>query len=199
MDFLREHILTTSIPPKDLFEGRKTEVEMEQLLNELLPPVVRNKSLSKAELRKLSSYNIYKIDGMENSYRGPRCYFDLKLLEPNNRELIFADSVVDCVIMENDTDKLVEFIQAMQKDNIYIGCNFGTEQTDWALALNQYCNPLCKDKKEYNVLGGCLLGIEDVVKKLTTEQKKAMGWTKEFETKLLEKLAKDIDYRFSGY
>ena len=187
MDFLRNHVFETAT------NGRKTEEAMEKFLDELLPPVMRNKNLMQAELTKLMHYKIYKIDGMKNSYRGPRMYYDISLLEPNNRELIFADRVVDDVIFDKDTNKLVEFIKTMQKDNIYIGCNYGTYQTDQALALNQYCNPLCEDKKHYSINGGFLLGIQDVVEEFTSEQKKAMGWTKEFETQLLEKLAKDID------
>ncbi len=189
MDYLREHILSQALPPKELYSGRMSKFELNNFLEKLLPPIIKNKNLPKADLEKLKSYNISKIEGMQNSYRGPRVYSDIKILEPLKLKLVFADYVVDDVMQEMDTNKLVEFIKTMQSDSIYIGCLFGTDRTDEALLINQYFNPLSRDTNRYPINGIGTLGVfEDILNKLTPVQKKEMCWTQEFETKLRKKI-----------
>ena len=195
MDYLREHILSQALPPKELYGGRMSEFELNSFLEKLFPPIVKNKNLPEADLGKLKSYNISKIEGMQNSYRGPREYSDIKILEQLKLKLVFADNVVDDVIWDMDTNKLVKFIKTMQSDNIYIGCMFGTDRTDEALLINQYFNPLSKDTNKYHINGIGTLGVfEDICNNLTLEQKKEMCWTQEFETKLRKKIKENIEY-----
>ena len=86
---------------------------------------------------------------------------------------------------------LVEFIQTMQKGNVLIGCELGTDKTDFALWLNEFFNP-----KTETYVDGALRGIYiDIAKKiyqhLSQEDKKVMGWDEEFDKNFLK--------RFEGY
>ena len=190
LDYLREHILSNVLLPKELYGGRMSEFELNKYLEKHLPRVVRDKSLQKADLKKLETYNIHKIEGSKNTFRGPRGYSDIKLLQQFKLNLVFADDVVEDVVLNEDTNKLVDFIKNMQSDNVFIGCVLGTNQTDAALLINQYFNPLCKDTKSYPIQGIATLDIfRDICDNLTPEQKKAMAWTQEFEIKLRDKIA----------
>lgn len=190
LDYLRKHILSNALPPKELYGGRMSEFELNKYLKKHLPRVVREKSLSKADLEKLETYNIYKIEGSKNSYRGPREYSDIKMLQPFKQNLVFADSVVDDVLLNEDTNKLVDYIKTMQSDNVFVGCNLGIDQTDTALLINQYFNPLCKDTESYPIHGIVTLDTFRLIcDNLTAEQKKTMAWTQEFEIKLRDKIA----------
>ena len=190
LDYLREHILSKALSPKELYGGRMSEFELNKYLEKHLPRIVNDKSLSKADLEKLETYSIYKIEGSKNSFRGPRAYSDIAMLQPLKLKLVFADKVVDNVILNQDINKLVDYIKNMQSDNVFIGCILGTNDTDAALLINQYFNPLCRDTKSYPIRGIATLDIfEDICDNLTPEQKKAMSWSQEFEIKLRDKIA----------
>ena len=83
----------------------------------------------------------------------------------------------------NFIDKFVKFIQTMQQDNVYVGCEFGTNRTDNMLMLNNFFNPYAKNTKTYiNRLNSCYVpSLQTFVQNMTQEHKNAMGWTKEFE------------------
>lgn len=92
----------------------------------------------------------------------------------------------------NFIDKFVKFIQTMQQDNVYVGCEFGTNRTDNMLMLNNFFNPYAKNTKTYiNRLNSCYIpSLQTFVQNMTQEHKNAMGWTKEFEKEVLAKISK---------
>ena len=92
----------------------------------------------------------------------------------------------------NFIDEFVKFIQTMQQDNVYVGCEFGTNRTDNMLMLNNFFNPYAKNTKTYiNRLNSCYVpSLQTFVQNMTQEHKNAMGWTKEFEKEVLAKISK---------
>lgn len=92
----------------------------------------------------------------------------------------------------NFIDEFVKFIQTMQQDNVYVGCEFGTNTTDNMLMLNNFFNPYAKNTKTYiNRLNSCYVpSLQTFVQNMTQEHKNAMGWTKEFEKEVLAKISK---------
>ena len=77
----------------------------------------------------------------------------------------------------------IKFINFMQKDNVYIGCECGTYDTDRALMLNDFFNP-----KAQNVpRAGCFaddIYLDAMIRlynNLTPEDKAKLGWDEEFE------------------
>ena len=202
-DNLFGHLYEMLGMPSDdvIYDGRMTEYEMKRFLDELIPPVVRKKNqLSDAELDNLLNWHIQPIIGTENSFRGPAGYRDIKQLKPYNLEFVNAEYIYDLVFDMTDTDELVEFIKTMQKDNIYIGCPFGMKQTDYVLAVNQYFNPMSKDTYDYSVNSYSTWDtFEDLCDALTPEQKKEMGWTEEFETKLRQKIKANREWLYENW
>ena len=87
--------------------------------------------------------------------------------------------------------ELVDFLKKMQEGNIYIGCQHGANDTDIALLLNDLFNPTLEDKCPTKIPPSDsdfpikLNTIYDAFKK---SDKKALGWTKEFEQRLIKKL-----------
>ena len=195
-DNLRGHLLyeILGMPNPDvIYDGRKTDYEMERFLDELLPPIVRKKNLSQEELDDLLNYNIRPIQGTKNSFRGPAGYRDIEQLKPNNLEFVNAEYVYNR-LFDEDTEELVEFIKTMQKDNVYVGCQFGQKQTNFVLLANQFFNPMSKDTKDYAFRNeSTWFTFESLCDALTPEQKKEMGWTEEFETKFRQKIKAEYE------
>jgi len=94
--------------------------------------------------------------------------------------------------LEVELDKFVEFIQTMQKDNFYIGCEFGTYATDNALLLNRFFNPK-RTAPISNIRSNAEFFIKTYFIKLYNNlqphHKNAMGWTKSFNEDLGNRLA----------
>ena len=90
------------------------------------------------------------------------------------------------------SNKFIQFIQFMQKGNLYIACEWGTYTTDGGLMLNYFFNPLFKGTSEYlspdNKIH--LYEVRKLYNNLTSEHKKMLGWTKEFDTATAKKLEK---------
>ncbi len=89
-------------------------------------------------------------------------------------------------------ERFVEYIETMQKGYYYIGCEFGTYKTDDFLLLNEYFNP----KVDACVPRGDLFKLDmmkDLYNKLTPEDKKRMGWTKEFDEGVPKRIQMAID------
>ena len=91
-------------------------------------------------------------------------------------------------------NKFIKFIQTMQKENVLIGCEYGTYSTDNALMLNHHFNPKairtpsCINMHNHRFL-------ETLIKlysNLTESHKLQLGWDKNFETMLLNKLKKYV-------
>ena len=84
----------------------------------------------------------------------------------------------------------IKLIKVLQKDYFYIGWEYGTYLTDSVLLLNTIFNPKCKDEP---IMFDLLPYYEDIVifyKNLTPEDKKEMGWDKDFEDNFYKRLDK---------
>lgn len=114
-------------------------------------------------------------------------YFDFDISMMRNRY----------VSPEEKKDRLIEFIKTMQKEYIYMGCECGTYKTDAAVKFNTLFNP--------NVKGYCKIYSPEMVdfvsytayeiyQVMTTEDKKSIGWTPEFEENFNEKLQKMLGW-----
>lgn len=84
-------------------------------------------------------------------------------------------------------DRFVEYINVMQKGYYYIGCEFGTYRTDDFLLLNYVFNPKaniegvpCSDLFKLDLM-------KNLYDNLAPEDKKRMGWTKEFDKNVLRR------------
>lgn len=92
-------------------------------------------------------------------------------------------------------EKFVNYIKTMQKDNVYIGCEFGKFKTDNALLVNSLFNPAFSDTENcvsfYNKYD--LPEVVNLYKNLTPEHKKQMGWSEEFDAEFMPKLEKIME------
>ena len=84
-------------------------------------------------------------------------------------------------------DNFVRFIQTMQKENVLIGCEFGTKTTDYAIQLNYFFNPkadimLFSRDKYFGMT------MQRIYENLSTEDKEAIGWDSEFDKNFLNRL-----------
>lgn len=83
---------------------------------------------------------------------------------------------------ENTRDginQFVDFINIMQKDNVYVGDEYGTQDADFALYLNDAFNPKRQDLPLNIPTLPMLNSMFNIYYNLTPEDKQKMGWTKE--------------------
>ena len=88
-------------------------------------------------------------------------------------------------------DKLVEFLKIMQQGEIYIGCQHGSNDTDIAFILNDFFNPLLEGKAKTKIVpseSDFPIKLNTIYDMLSKSQKKLLGWTPEFEKKVIKKL-----------
>ena len=90
--------------------------------------------------------------------------------------------------IRKSVDRFVDYIETMQKGYYYIGCEYGTYKTDNYLLLNTVFNPKAKDPFIPNTDLVKLDMMKDLYKNLTPEDKKRMGWTKEFDENVPKRL-----------
>lgn len=84
-------------------------------------------------------------------------------------------------------DTFVNFINAMKEENLYLTCGCGIFRSDIALLLNSYFNP--KPKGRFIEADEMQLkGMRELYKRLTSEDKEKMGYTRKFDQQLREKL-----------
>ena len=90
-------------------------------------------------------------------------------------------------------ERFVEYIEVMQKGYYYIGCEYGTYKTDDYLLLNTVFNPKSEEKFiSYRDMFK-LDFMKNLYDKLTPEDKKRMGWTKEFDESVPKRLNEAIE------
>jgi len=116
--------------------------------------------------------------------------FDREMREQTSEEIDNSKEVLRDIYRQNKEklcNRLVQFIQTMQKENVLIGCEFGTHSTDHAIELNYFFNPKanimlsCRDKN-YGFT------MQRIYEGLSQEDKEAMGWDSEFDKNFLKKL-----------
>lgn len=94
--------------------------------------------------------------------------------------------------IKRSVKRFVDYIQLMQKGYYYIGCEYGTYKTDDFLLLNEYFNP----KVEAGVPRGVMFKLDlmkQLYENLTPEDKKRMGWTKEFDENVPKRIQMAVD------
>ncbi len=88
-------------------------------------------------------------------------------------------------------DKFTTFIQMMQEEKVFIGCEFGTQITETALIFDYLFNPKAEHSihpsvyTEYNVFYA-----GNLYRNLTDSDKAKMGWTKEFDEQFMPRYNK---------
>lgn len=95
--------------------------------------------------------------------------------------------------VKNFKEKFIKFIQAMQQDYVYIGCEFGTYKTDAALVLNNCFNPKAFNSNIYLKSNSTLdvEGLHNLYYNLTDDDKRRMNYTKEFDESILPRLREE--------
>ena len=203
-NYIREHYYNWYIPYQSIYEKetRKTPHEMDMLIN----------SWEKYhDIQKIEGTNIYRGQTLvEKPYylydiknKGVKTVIDLVGYGPSYEEEVrkigldyYAYNIFDnwwtkIDFDSNDIKKLVDFIKVVQKDNIYMGCQHGANDTDIAFILNDFFNPKLADKVKTTIPvndADFPLKLNMLYEGFTKSQKKSLGWTKEFEQKLLKKL-----------
>ena len=89
--------------------------------------------------------------------------------------------------------EIVNFIKFMQKDYLYIGCAYGTYQTDEALLVDYFLNPKTKVEVMPKASELDLVAIKNLYANLTPEDKKEMGWDEDFDKNFLKRVAFEIE------
>lgn len=89
-------------------------------------------------------------------------------------------------------DNFIDLIQVLQKGHYYIGCEYGTDRTSAYLLLNDVFNPKATPNPNLKLKDYAanfeIDYMHELYKKLTPEHKEKLGWTKEFDKKVLAKL-----------
>lgn len=123
-------------------------------------------------------------------------YFEFCVSERFFDKDIFSTRTDTCAKLNNESflNNFVKFIQTMQKDYVYIGCEYGKYKTDNALMVNKFFNPAFEDGKNYitSYNKEYLPCLRNLYNNLKPEHKTLMGWTKEFDSNFLPKLLKLI-------
>ena len=102
----------------------------------------------------------------------------------------------DIILWQKDTrdfiEEFIKYIQKMQKGNVYIGCGYGTYNTDEAIMFDYLFNPKMRHENGLNRFNKVLLEPAEkyLYHSLTERDKLKMGWTKEFEKIFFKRLAK---------
>lgn len=127
------------------------------------------------------------FDTKENLLSRETKYFTPLDFEKNKKYLELRVNSHEKHIRQS-VNRFVDYIETMQKGYYYIGCEYGTYKTDNYLLLNSVFNP----KAEEPILPHTDLVkidmMKDLYKNLTPEDKKRMGWTKEFDENVPKRL-----------
>ncbi len=94
-------------------------------------------------------------------------------------------------ILPENKNRLVRFLKKMQEGNIYIGCQHGANDTDVAFILNDFFNPLLEGKAQTRIKPNETdfpIKLNMYYDLFTKKDKKLLGWTQEFEQRLIKKL-----------
>jgi hypothetical protein len=151
------------------------------------------------------NYFSYKMQGIwdspvfESYYR----YMDrqkqlLSALKDGGLEFDLDDKLELCREKFNERikapkEKFIEFINVMQDDNIYIGCEHGTYMTDTAMLLNDAFNPKRSDRPILAQNPVMVDRLWILHSNLTDEDKQKMGWDKETDERFYDRMFKAQD------
>jgi hypothetical protein len=205
-DYIRQHYYKWTMPYYNIYEkeGRLTDYQIALFISDL----EKNHEMKKID----ETNNIYRgqtlVEKPEylkaiKQQKGIKTVIDLvgygKTYEENVRQAgmdYFVYSVYKnwwdkSNVNQNDKDILVQFLRKMQDGNIYIGCQHGANDTDIAFILNDFFNPLLEGKAKKKIKpneSDFPMKLNSFYDLFTKEDKKLLGWTKEFEQRLIRKL-----------
>lgn len=195
--------------------GRRTKAQMDEFLSSMIKPskinidglkgvfncekiqedAIRGETLIERPeaLRALENAGIKRVIDLRG-YDG----YEEKCKKNGLEYFGFEAYSIDCITSPREyIQDVINFIKIIQKGDYYIGCSFGTHATDYALLLNEFFNPKCKliSKVSINnkgLLWDYLRMIKITAKQLENDDKKALGWTPEFEKQFNERMAKEL-------
>ena len=203
-NYIREHYNSWHMPYRSIYdkEHRKSDYQIKQITDDWE---------KYHDIKKIEGTNIYRgqtlvekpcsLYSLKN--KGIKTVIDLVGYGPTYEQEVknvglnyYTYNIYDNWWAKIDFDsedikKLVDFIKVVQQDNLYIGCQHGANDTDIAFIINDFFNPKLEGKVKttippYDVDFPMKLNM--IYEAITKEQKKALGWTKEFEQKLIKKL-----------
>lgn len=86
-------------------------------------------------------------------------------------------------------DNFTKYIQNMQKGNVYMGCEFGTYNTDTAIMFDYLFNPKMQHSNGQHAYNEIFIDCaENLFHNLTDSDKLKMDWTKDFEQTFFKRL-----------
>ena len=207
-NMIREHYNSWHMPYQSLYEEqpRLSEYELGVLINTLKnkpkmqqvgdSSIYRGKTLSEHpqeaffNLRKMGIKSIVDLVGYgqiyeEKAQKAGLNYFEFSIFDNwwNNTNFESREFI----------DKLVKFLKKMQEGNIFIGCQFGANDTDIALILNDLFNPKLAGKVQTTIPpddADFPIRLNTIYDALKKSDKEALGWTKEFEQRLIKRLTR---------
>lgn len=204
-NYLREHYASWNMPYGSIYEkGHKlSEYQTKLMLDELSryhdtqriadTTIYRGQTLvDKPEhLKKLKNIGVETVIdlvGYGDSYKN-------KIEAEGLNYYLYSiyDNWWNCSELDNPKfiDNLTKFLEKMQEGNIYIGCQHGANDTDIALLLNDFFNPKLTDKIKTKIEptdADFPLRFNIIYDSLKQIHKDKLGWTTEFEKKLIKKL-----------
>ncbi len=205
-NFLRDHYHSWSMPYQSLYESqpRLGEYQLQALIRdlknrpeiELIPgtTIYRGKTLCEHpieafyHLKEKGVKNIVDLVGYGKTY-------EEKAHKAGLNYSVFSIFDNWWNITDFDSrrfvDDFVQFIKKMQEGHTFIGCQYGSNDTDIAMIFNDFFNPVLEDKAKTTIPptdADFPMRLNMIYEALTKADKKAMGWTKEFEQRLLRKL-----------
>lgn len=201
---IRKHYTKWHSPYQDVFEKehRLTDYELMRIIDDLE---------KNHEIKRIEGTNIYRGQTLVEepdclyalSKKGIKTVIDLVDYGDSYKQVVknagmdyFAYNIYsnwwDLSYLEPPKiPKLIEFLKKMQEDNIYIGCQHGSNDTDVAFILNEFFNPKLEGKAKTKIPpndSDFPLKLNLIYDELKPVDKKLLGWTKEFEQRLVKKL-----------
>lgn len=189
--------------------GRKTEEQMDEFLKTMIKP-------SKINIDGLKQIiNCVKIQ--DDAIRGESLKSKLDCLSALKKagikriiDIRYPDPEYDSICQKKgleyngfkvtdiySKDVLIPLISTINKGDFYIGCTYGTHDTDIALMFSNFFNPKDKQFSPAKVnrmyYGFNLAQMRNIGKKLTLKDKQAIGWTPEFEKKFHERIERELE------
>ena len=120
-----------------------------------------------------------------------RIYIPLKDIESQQQERYFENNI--------RTSQFVDVVKALREGNCFIGCESGNIRTKRFLAIVKILDPECKlELKDLNRNPGDYKCAKLIYEHMSKRDKKALGYTEEFENELVKELERNqpISFRY---